>query len=548
MKFNFPRGYDPNNSKFANDYYFCETTYNAYIDVIESCVFHTKGELQGQPLILSDWQKEIIGALFATLHKTTKKRRYKEAFIYVPRKNGKSLFCSALVIAYLLLDTEKGKEVVSVASAQDQASLIYEPIRHSLRDSKSPVYQLDDPNFKFKVYSNPRKIVSENELNIYKPLTADGETNHGLNISFSIMDELHAWSERSGQEVYEAVLTSSATRQSPLNIIITTADYLRDSICNRKLEYAKAVASGKVDDPSFLPVLYYLDENEDYKDVKNWYKCNPQLGKSIPEDFYKGEIQKAENDPTYLNSFKRLYMNIQTKTENKFLDFTKWQNQIVRDLDLSNVRAFGGLDLAMKNDLVSFVLTFDFDDYIYVKSWFWIPEQHKDIKFYLDRGWINDGYIKTTEGNAIDFKELRLDLIEIIRQYNIVEIGYDPRFASELCSSLYNDEGFPMVEVPQYPRILSEPLSDLAVRIESNKIKNDGNDCASWQVGNATAKEVGGGLIRLVKPVGKDSTLLKVDFVASLSMAHQRYLHDKITNADLNQHVKKIFESGASFF
>ena len=549
ISFNFPRGYNPANSKLAGDYYFCEKTYKAYIDVIESCVFHTKSILQGKSLILEEWQKEIIAALFATLHKETNKRRYKEAFIYVPRKNGKSLFCSALVIAYLILDKEKGKEVVSVASAQDQASLIYEPIKHSLLDSKSPVYQLDDSNFKFRIYSNPRKIVSENGLNIYKPITADGGTNHGLNVSFSIMDELHAWSERTGSEVYEAVMTSSATRQSPLNVMITTADYLHDSICNRKFEYAKAVAENKIDDSTFLPVLYYLDESEDYKLEENWYKVNPQLGKSIPIEFYRDELKKAENDPTYLNSFKRLYLNIQTKTENKFLDFGKWLKlESEEPENIKRLPAFGGLDLAIKSDLCAFVLEFDCGDYSYVKSWFWIPKEHKDFKYFLDKGFIDRGEIIVTEGNGIDYKQLKNDIIDIVKAHNVIEIGYDPRFASEICSSLYNDEGFGMIEVPQYPRILSEALKDIAVQITDNKIKHDGNTCASWQVSNASCKEVADGLIRLVKPFGKDSTLLKVDFVAAFSMAHQRLLKNRVQDFDLSNRIKQNFEKGLNFF
>ena len=199
-EFNFPAGYDPNLSEDANDYYFCETTFNKYITIIESCVFHVKGPLTGTTLILEKWQRDIVAALFCLLHKETGKRRYGEAFIYVPRKNGKSMFCSALVVAYLILDSEKGKQVVSVAGSSDQASLIYKPIRISLLNEKSPLKDPSNtnPNRRFKVLGNPRKIISENELNEYLPLTADGDRNHGLNVSLSVMDEIHTWKQKQG--------------------------------------------------------------------------------------------------------------------------------------------------------------------------------------------------------------------------------------------------------------------------------------------------------------------------------------------------------------
>ena len=105
-----------------------------------------------------------------------------------------------------------------------------------------------------------------------------------------------------------------------------------------------------------------------------------------------------------------------------------------------------------------------------------------------------------------------------------------------------------MIEVPQYPRILSEALKDIAVQITDNKIKHDGNTCASWQVSNASCKEVADGLIRLVKPFGKDSTLLKVDFVAAFSMAHQRLLKNRVQDFDLSNRIKQNFEKGLNFF
>jgi len=494
--FDFPRGYDPGDSADADQYYFCEKTFNNYVEIIQTCVYHIKGDLTGQNLILEKWQLDIVAALFGLLHKETGCRRYTEAFVYVPRKNGKSMLCSAIVIAYLILDSEKGKQVVSVAGSSDQAALIYKPIRISLMNQNSPINspKNTNPNCKFKVLANPRKIISANELNEYIPLTADGERNHGLNVSLSVMDEIHTWKQKQGAALYEAVVTSMAMRKSPLNIIITTADFARDSICNDKFNHSKNVCSTITDDVTFLPVLYYLEKNEDWTDEKNWIKCNPQCKKSIPLSFYQREVKKAILEPGYTNSFKRLYMNIQTQAETKFLDFLKWNESTMGEIDLSGRDCCGGLDMAFKSDLCAFVLEFRIEGIYYVKTMMWIPEEHPKINFYKNKGWIDNGDIKTTPGNGIDFKQVKEDIVKMCEPYCPIEIGYDPRFATELCQSLYSDYDLPMVEVSQSPRVLSEALKDIASGIVGEKFKHDGNDCASWQIGNATAKEMEGGL------------------------------------------------------
>jgi len=540
-KFNFPCGYDPGISKVATDYYFCQKTFDDYINVIQSCVYHVKGPLTGQTLILSPWQRDVVAAIFCLLHKVTGRRRYREAFIYLPRKNGKSMFCSALVIAYLVLDPEQGKQVISAAGSADQASLIYKPIRVSLFNKNNPLNSREnvDPNRRFKVLASPRRIISENELNEYFPITADGERNHGLNASFSVMDELHVWKEKQGLELYEAIETSMSARKSPLNVIITTAGNIGDSMCNRKFEAAKRVCENSDDDETFLPVLYFLTDKDDWEDEANWYKANPQLGKSVSIEYYREKYKKAKKDATFLNSFKKLHLNIQTDAANKFLDYQKWSslNGLVES-ELHGLDACGGLDMSYKHDLCAFVLEIPHNGIYHIITLLWIPEGHKFIDFYRKMGWIERGEIIVTDGNGIDFSRVRRDIVAICEFFNIIEIAFDPRFAVELCQVLYNEHNLPMVEQHQSPNYLSESLKDIAAGILDEKFKHDGNTCASWQVSNATAKHLENNLIKLIKPKGDDNTLRKVDFVAALSMAHSRVMFNE------QEHIGDLLNSG----
>jgi phage terminase large subunit-like protein len=547
-EFNFPRGYDPAKTPDADKYYFDEEEFNRYVTVIESCIFHNKGVLVGQTLKLEKWQKDIVAALFCLKDKDTDKRRYKESLIYVPRKNGKSMLCSALGGAYLLLDSEKGKQVVSAAGSRDQASLIHGPLKFSIMNEKSPLQSPDNtnPNVRFKCYGPTKRIVSENELNEYFPITADAGKQHGLNVSFAILDEIHTWPLQQGMDLFEAISTSQGARENPLLISITTADHNRDSLCNRKVSYAQQVASGKVDDPTFLPVLYYLTIDDDWEDEDNWKAVNPNLGVSVNMDFYHKEFNKAKNDPMYENSFKRLYLNIQTRAETKFLDYNIWDQSA--DPEACSVEAlaksdcYAGLDLAFKTDLCAFVLVFPLNGKYHVKTLMWIPEEHKEIEFYQSTGWLNSKEIITTSGNGIDFAQIKKDILEFIAPYNVVEMGYDPRFATELCQSLYNEHNLPVVEVPQTVRYLSEPLKSIQASILDRKFVHDGNNCASWQVGNATAKTDEAGNIKLIKPQGKDRTLAKVDFVAALSIAYSCLLRNDESN--FNSALREKIKSG----
>ena len=454
---------------------------------------------------------------------------------------------AGIILAYFILDDEKGKQAVSAAGSRDQASLIHAPLEFSVKTPNSPLQSCDNtnPSTRFKCYSAPKKIISEDTLNEYFPITADAGKQHGLNVSFGVLDEIHTWPLSAGASLMEAITTSQGARDEPLLLSITTAASQGDNLCNRKFNYARNIVENKTQDSSFLPVLYYLDDKADWKDPDNWRLVNPNYEISITEDFLKKELKKAENDPTYENSFKRFYLNIQTKTDVKFLDYNLWIDQAGANInDLKQMECYGGLDLAFKTDLCALVLEFPIDGKYHILSRFWIPEGHKHIEFYRENGWLKDDIITVTPGNAIDFKQIKEDIVNFCADFDPIEIGYDPKFATELCQSLQDDYDLPMIEVPQTTRYLSEPLKDIQSCIIDNKFVHDGNPCANWQVGNATAKTFDDGNIKLVKPQGNERTLNKVDFVAALSIAHNRALFND--DVDINKELANIIKSGGS--
>src|SRR5690606_38451299 len=142
---------------------------------------------------------------------------------------------------------------------------------------------------------------------IYKALTSEAETKHGLNPQLVVNDELHAHDDR---DLIDVMMTAMGARRQPLAVHITTADWMRESICNEKYEYACRVRDGVIEDPAFLPVIYEASPEDDWRDPETWRKANPNLGVSVSEGFLERECNRAQEIPTFENTFKRLYLNI----------------------------------------------------------------------------------------------------------------------------------------------------------------------------------------------------------------------------------------------
>ena len=196
-------------------YFFDEVASNKAISFIERFITHTKGEQTGSPLMLEDWQKEIVGNIFGWKSKETKLRKYRTVFIEVPRKNGKSTLSASIGLYMLFADDERGSEIYSAAGDRQQAGIVFEIAKRMIGQNTELIQRS-------KVFRN--SITNESKGNFYQAISSDSKTKHGFNANCIIFDELHTQPNR---DLWDTLTTSTGSRRQPLTIAITTAGYDR---------------------------------------------------------------------------------------------------------------------------------------------------------------------------------------------------------------------------------------------------------------------------------------------------------------------------------
>lgn len=527
--------------------YFDKAKADRAVEFIETACRHVKGELAGQLFALEGWQRQVVRGMFGWM-RDNGTRLYREVYIEIPRKNGKSSMGAALALYLLFADGEPGGEIYSAAADTDQAAIVFGVAKGMVEQDAD----LDSVSESFR-----RSIVYKS--NSYHVLSADAPTKHGKNSSGILFDELHAQPNR---ELYDVLKTSTGSRRQPLLIMFTTAGFDRNSICWEVHEYAEKVIDGTVNDPAFLPIIYAAEEGDDWTSEKTWKKANPNYGVSIKADYLKAECEKAKVTPAYENTFKRLHLNIWTEQETRWLQMSIWDKGNALPFNaaaLKGRRCYGGLDLSDSNDLTAFVLVFPPDriafkakpeidgdsvdriDYaaldaepFYVLPFFWIPEDNLRERVKRDHVpydlWRDQGLITATPGNSIDHRYVALTLGQARLDYDLRGVIFDPWGSRKITGDLVDDYGFTLdvdegkryqkpwlLIAPQTYQFWTPPLNDLVNFLQASKIAHGGNPVLRWNASNAVVEEGKFGGIRLTKKKSRE----KIDGMAALGMGFE---------------------------
>lgn len=531
-------GYDPV-ATAAEGMRFDPGSAQRVIDFFRTHVRHVQGHMAGKPYMLEPWEAAVLANTFGWLREDGT-RRYREVFYYVPRKNSKSTLGAGLILYMLLVDPERNAQVVGAAADRAQASLIYDIAKLMVLTDVLPSGR-PGPLARRCTVTKSQKTISLADGSFYRAISADAETKHGLNLHCVVIDELHAQPNR---ELVDVLMTSTAARKQPLVVHFTTADYDRPSICNEKLSYARKVRDGVIQDPAFLPVIYEALASDDWKDRAVWHRVNPNLGKSKSLEYMEREFQRAQDQPTYVNTFKRLELNQQTPTDVRWLDMSRWDAcPGAIDLEaLAGRRCWGGLDLGQTDDLTAFVLAFEGDEEgtVIFHATFWCPQEIAEKRDRVDRvpylTWIREGWIKTTPGDWTDYRFVERDILAMIERYELVDIAVDPYNAAQTIRAL-EDAGHQTVIFRQGFQNFAAPTKDFDRRVRAGMVNHGGNPVLRWNASNACAKENEHGDIMLVKGRSAD----KIDGIVACLMALARL------NAQ-EELFKSIYESGESLF
>jgi len=468
-----------NGRKKSAEFTFDEHAADLAVMFFEKLLVHVKGEWAGEPFILQDWQRdEIIRPLFGWKKKDGT-RRYRRAYIELPRGNGKSTLVAGIALLLVFVDDEPGAEVYGAASDRDQAAIVFDLAKQMVE--ASPALSQRAETFK-------RSVVVPASSSVYRVLSADVKTKHGFNAHGVIADELHAWPSR---ELFDVLTTGTRSRRQPLVVSITTAGYDRESICWEQHQYARQVLEGIIVDDEFFAYIRAADEDDDWTDPKIWRKANPGLGVTVKEDYIAAECKRAQLTPAYENTFRRLHLDQWTQQETRWLPLEAWDDcdGEVDEEELTGIPCYGGLDLASTVDIASLILDFPTDDpelHILLPR-FWIPEANMVERALRDRvpydAWVRQGFIKATPGNVIDYAQIVADIIELGKRFNIREIAFDRWGAFQLQQQL-EGAGFTMIAFGQGFASMSGPTKELLRLVLDGKVAHGGNPVLRWMADN----------------------------------------------------------------
>ena len=494
-----------------------------------SLLTHSKGKWAGYLFMLEEWQEKIIKDVFGSVDKSGT-RRYRTVYIEVPRKNGKTTFAAAMALYMLFMDGEQGAEVYSAAADREQASLVFNVAASMVRANPS-LFK------KCRIIDSQKRIVFYQKNSFYRAIPAEAPSAHGFNASAIIYDELHAAPNR---ELFDVLSTSQGAREQPLLIMITTAGYDQNSICYEQHDYAQKVLNGTIKDPSYYACIYAADENDDWTKMATWKKANPNYGISVNPEFLKKEAKRAQELPSYQNTFRRLYLNNWVQQQTRWIDLHLWDEQagIVIEEELKGRKCYGGLDLSTVSDLTAWVMVFPHDDpeTVDVLARFWCPASklHDSTNKYRHQyqEWQRLGFLKTTPGDAIDYGFIRQQVLDDAKKFRLVDMNVDRLFqAHQLAMELIDELGEEkVIGMGQGFMSMAVPMKELERRLLARKIKHGGNPVLRFMADSVVVKQDAAGNL---KP-DKANSQARIDGIVALVMALDRLSrHEKETKAGI---------------
>lgn len=501
---------DINNPK--GGYVFDQKKAEKPIQFIERFCKHSKGEWAGQPLRLELFQKAFISALFGFVDQKTGYRKYRETLFYVARKNGKSVMLSGLALYMLIADNEAGAEVYSVASKKDQAKIIYEETYNMIRQS---------PDLLEVVRKRKSDLYFSLTFSKFQPLGKNSDTLDGLNSHLVIIDELHSIKDRN---LYEVMKQSQSARRQPLLVMITTAGTIRECIFDDMYKYACGVCDGTIEDPHFLPIIYELDNKEEWLDPMKWEKANPGLNTIKKLDDLISKVERAKQSPRDLTGVLVKDFNVIQTVASTWLTFDDANNPETFNLEaFKGYYCIGGADLSRTGDLTAATLLFmDRSEKRYVTQMYFLPKDNfeqrvHDEKIPYDK-WLEAGLLRLCEGNSINYSDVTAWFMEMVEKYDVTPawIYYDPYSAAYWVQEMQSN-GFNMVKCYQGCKTLSLPMQQLGADLAAKKVNYNANPLLLWCITNTGVKtDVNGN----IQPIKATSPKYRIDGLASLLDAY----------------------------
>lgn len=518
-------------------YYFDENVIDKILIIVNE-LSHIKGDLAGERISLEPWQVWLLANIYGWKHKNNHKRRFKYIYLFTGKGNGKTIIDSIVLTLDLLFN--RGGEGIVVANRKEQAKLAFENIKAFIQNSDILRTQLS-----FTTYA----IYNKSRLNNVKAVAGRAEGLNGKNLSVAVIDEI---AEVKSYEVYNNIVSSCSKRSEYLVLMTTTAQPNTDSIGYDEYRKSIKILEGVIDDEEYLPVLYQLDLEDDWRNVNTYIKANPNLDISIKkEELEKKRKNAVAGIQTDELQLRTLHLNQWVfNQEDLWIPTDKWeQNEkniakykhYISEENLKNYLCVGGLDLSIRNDLSVYTLAFWIPEIrkIYLKHRMYVPKEEVARKMkndsYLFFKWIKEGYITAIDGAIIRNDVIVNDILEDKKKYKIKEMAYDKQFLDDESKEVLAKH-MDIIEIKQTTEYLSKPTSAFFNNAMIGTFI-DNNPVMKWCISNVEIERNNMG-IKVRKEYVSSSRRVDAVITSIMALLRLQYyirIQEKKGNVDVNK-------------
>lgn len=471
-----------------------------------------EGRFAGKPFPLQDWQERLIRRIYGPVDDLGR-RQVRTAFVMVPRGSGKSTWAAALGLLHTFgPEKESGGQVIAAAADREQASIVF--------GAASRMIQQDAVLSRItNITPSIKRIQHPASGSTFRAVSHEAYSKHGLSISCLLADEIHAWPTR---ELWDVLVTSFGKREQPLAVVITTAGVGRTGIAWELYAYAKRVAAGEVEDPTFLPVLLEPPEDFDWRDPAVWAYVNPALGTFRSPEEMQTSAKRAEHVPAQQAAFRQLYLNEwRDGAAEPWIDlavYDRGEIEIGLDDIPAGARCWCGLDLSTTTDLSCLAILFEWEDGFLLIPRFYAPAEgirrrgeRDSVNYPL---WSEQGWLTATSGSVVDYGFIEQQVHDLAERFDVRQIAVD-RWNSTMIVTRLQEAGLPIALHGQGYASMSAPSKEFEKLILEEKLRHDPNPIMRWCLGNTALARDAADNVKPDKQRSKD----RIDGVTAAVMA-----------------------------